>query len=105
MKSKSFFEVLGVDGRIEMDLKELSWQCVDWIYMVWDKHQCRDLAMTKELLASQRASASWCLSFVLDSSQSDVGATNHRPANKPIDHIYSTGEPMNSFDTLLISLH
>lgn len=50
----------------------MSWQCVDWIYMVSDKHQCRALAMTKGLLASQRASASWCLSFVLDSSQSDV---------------------------------
>jgi hypothetical protein len=75
------YEVLGVDGKIEMDLKELSWQCVNWIYIVWDRHQCRDLVMTKELLASQRASASWCLSFVLDSSQSDVEITNHRQAN------------------------
>jgi hypothetical protein len=50
----------------------MSWQRMNWIYMVSDKYQCRGLAMTKELLTSQWASASWCLSLVLDSSQSHV---------------------------------
>jgi hypothetical protein len=43
LKDRHYWKDLGVDGDVTIDLKEIGRECVDWIHLVQDRVQWRDL--------------------------------------------------------------
>jgi hypothetical protein len=43
LNGRDFSEDLGIDGRMalhRMDLREISWEGMDWIHLIQDRDQC-----------------------------------------------------------------
>jgi hypothetical protein len=47
-EGRDHLEDLGVDGKtIRLDLRQIRWEGVDWMYLAQDRNQCRVLLNTK----------------------------------------------------------